>query len=155
MRIMALDVGERRIGVAVCDPLGITAQAHSVLTRRGLDNDLEALSRLVEELEAERVVVGLPRNLNGSEGPSAQRSREFAELLTRKVRIPVELYDERLTTVEAENILLASDMSRRKRRQVIDKVAAALILEGYLHRRGREEYSPVAGVGDRDREDVN
>lgn len=139
MRIMALDVGERRIGVAVSDPLGLTAQAHSVVSRRRPETDFEEIARLADELGVERIVVGLPRNLNGTEGPSAARSREFSSSLTRKVQIPVELYDERLTTVEAENILLESDMSRRKRRAVIDKVAAALILEGYLHRREREK----------------
>lgn len=138
MRIMALDVGERRIGVAVSDPLGLTAQAHSVFSRRHPEADVAAIAGLAAQLGAERIVVGLPRNLNGTEGPSAKRSREFAASLTRKVEIPVELYDERLTTVEAENILLEGDLSRRKRRAVVDKVAAALILEGYLHRVGRE-----------------
>jgi putative Holliday junction resolvase len=138
MRVVALDVGERRIGVAVSDPLGWTAQAHSVLWRKTPEADFAALAATVRELGAERVVVGLPRRLNGSWGPEAEHVKEFADTLANIIPVPVELYDERLTTVEAEGILLAGDVSRKKRRQVIDKVAAALILDGYLRRTAGE-----------------
>jgi putative Holliday junction resolvase len=134
MRILALDVGERRIGVAVSDPLGWTAQAHSVIQRRRPEADLQAVAKLVQEVGAERVVVGFPRRLDGSEGPEARRVEEFAGELANVINVPIDLYDERLTTVEAEGALLEGDVSRRRRRQVIDKVAAALILDGYLRR---------------------
>ncbi|HHW14513.1 MAG TPA: Holliday junction resolvase RuvX [Firmicutes bacterium] len=147
MRIMALDVGARRIGVAVSDPLGWTAQAHSVLHRRRPEEDLEALARLVAELGAERVVVGLPRRLDGSEGPAAESVKEFAGALANVIEVPVELYDERLTTVEAEAVLLSGDLSRRRRRQVVDKVAAALILDGYLRRAGGKNNPRPSGPG--------
>lgn len=147
MRIMALDVGERRIGVAVSDPLGLTAQAHSVLERRRPEVDLATLAALAKELEAERVVVGFPRRLDGSVGIQGEKVKEFADSLANVLPVPVELYDERLTTVEAEGVLLAGDLSRRRRRQVIDKVAAALILDGYLRRfSGKNKPRPV-GLG--------
>ncbi|MDI6869998.1 MAG: Holliday junction resolvase RuvX [Bacillota bacterium] len=147
MRILALDVGERRIGVAVSDPLGLTAQAHSVVARRRPETDVAAVAALVEEVEAEKVVVGLPLRLDGSEGPAAARVKEFAGELAKAVPIPVELFDERLTTAEAEGVLLAGDLSRRRRRQVIDKVAAALILDGYLRRSGGKTKPRLPGPG--------
>lgn len=147
MRIVGLDVGTKRIGVAVSDPLGWTAQAHSVLERRRLGEDLQALARLVAELGAERVVVGLPRRLDGSEGPAAETVKEFAGALANVIGVPVELYDERLTTVEAEGVLLSGDLSRRRRRQVVDKVAAALILDGYLRRSGGKNNPRPSGLG--------
>lgn len=147
VRIVALDVGDRRIGVAVSDPLGWTAQAHSVIDRRRLSADLSAVARLVEELEAERVVVGYPRRLDGSVGAAAQRIEEFAGELAKALSVPVELYDERLTTVEAEAALLEADVSRNRRRRVVDKVAAALILDGYLRRAAGKNKPRSAGAG--------
>ncbi|MGE5552957.1 MAG: Holliday junction resolvase RuvX [Betaproteobacteria bacterium] len=147
MRILALDVGERRIGVAVSDPLGWTAQAHSVVVRHGLAADLAAVAALVRELGAEQVVVGLPRRLDGSEGPAAEKVKDFASQLAKAIPVPVELFDERLTTAEAEGVLLSGDLSRRRRRQVIDKVAAALILDGYLRRKGGQTKPRFPGPG--------
>jgi putative Holliday junction resolvase len=147
MRILALDLGERRIGVAISDPLGWTAQAHSVITRRRPAADLAAVAGLVRESAAARVVVGLPRRLDGSEGPAAVKAKEFAGELAKLIPVPVELFDERLTTAEAEGLLLAGDLSRRRRRQVIDKVAAALILDGYLRRSGGQTNPRLSGLG--------
>ncbi len=135
MRIAALDVGEVRIGVAVSDELGLTAQPVGVVRRTGGRRDLEALGSVLAPYAPERLVVGLPLDMNGSEGPAAARVRVFAGRVGDALGLPVEFWDERLTTVAAERTLLEADMSRRRRRQVVDKLAAALILQGYLARR--------------------
>lgn len=135
MRIAALDVGDARIGVAVSDELGITAQGIGVVQRVGGKRDLEALAQMLGPYTPERVVVGLPLNMNGTEGPQAARVRAFADKVGAHLGLPIEFWDERLTTVAAERILLEADVSRRRRKDVIDKVAAALILEGFLARR--------------------
>ena len=135
MRIAALDVGEARIGVAVSDELGITAQGIGVIRRAGGQRDLEALQALLAPFAPERLVVGLPLNMNGSEGPQAAKVRTFAERAAAHLGLPLEFWDERLTTVAAERALLEADVSRRRRREVVDKVAASLILQGYLARR--------------------
>ena len=134
MRVLGLDVGERRIGVALSDPLGLTAQRLTVLTRHGSAEDLDAVRSLVAEHGVERVIVGLPLTMRGARGPQAQRIAAFADALRRQVSVPVEYIDERLTTVQGERALLATDTSRRKRKQVIDQVAAQLILQQYLDR---------------------
>jgi putative Holliday junction resolvase len=134
MRIAALDVGDARIGVAVSDELGLTAQGVGVVERVGGRRDLEALARILAPYTPERVVVGLPLNMNGTEGPQAERVRAFAGKVAAHLGLPLEFWDERLTTVAAERILLEGDLSRRRRRQLVDRVAAALILEGYLAR---------------------
>jgi putative Holliday junction resolvase len=132
MRIAALDVGEARIGVAVSDELGMTAQGIGVVRRVGGRRDLDAVATLLGPYTPERLVVGLPLNMNGSEGPQAARVRRFGTEVAAHLGLPVEFWDERLTTVAAERTLLEADMSRRRRRQVIDKVAAVLILQGWL-----------------------
>ena len=135
MRIMGLDYGKKRIGVAVSDPLGWIAQGVEVVVFSSLASALERIMELIKEYETERIVVGLPVNMNGSYGPSAEAAKEFAGRLTAVTGLPVEFWDERLTTVEAEKLLVGADINRAKRRQVIDKIAAALILQGYLDRR--------------------
>ena len=135
MRIAALDVGDARIGVAVSDELGITAQGIGVVERVGGKRDLEALAHMLGPYTPERVVVGLPLNMNGTEGPQAARVRAFADKVAAHLGVPIEYQDERLTTVAAERILLEGDLSRRRRRELVDRVAASLILEGYLARR--------------------
>jgi putative holliday junction resolvase len=135
MRIAALDVGDARIGVAVSDELGITAQGIGVVERVGGKRDLEALAQMLGPYTPERVVVGLPLNMNGTEGPQAARVRAFADKVAAHLGVPIEYQDERLTTVAAERILLEGDLSRRRRRELVDRVAASLILEGYLARR--------------------
>jgi putative Holliday junction resolvase len=135
MRIAALDVGEARIGVAVSDELGITAQGIGVVQRVGGRRDLEALAALLAPYVPERLVVGLPLNMDGSEGRQVVRVRAFAEHAAAHLGLPLEFWDERLTTVAAERALLEADVSRRRRRDLVDKVAASLILQGYLARR--------------------
>jgi putative Holliday junction resolvase len=135
MRIAALDVGEARIGVAVSDELGITAQGIGVVRRVGGRRDLEALAAMLAPYAPERLVVGLPLNMNGSEGPQAERVRAFATGAAAHLALPLEFWDERLTTVAAERALLEADLSRRRRRQLVDQVAATLILQGFLDRR--------------------
>ena len=133
MRILGLDVGERRIGVALSDPLGLTAQRLTVLERSGGHAaDLDAVCALIDKHQVASVVVGLPLTMRGAHGPQAQRVSAFAQALRRQSAVPVQLVDERLTTVEGERALLATDASRRKRKQVIDQVAAQLILQHYL-----------------------
>ena len=134
MRIAALDVGDVRIGVAVSDELGITAQAIGTVRRVGGRRDLEGLAEMLAPYTPERLVVGLPLNMDGSEGPQAVKVRTFAERAAAHLQLPLEFWDERLTTVAAERALLEADMSRRRRREVVDKVAASLILQGWLAR---------------------
>lgn len=134
MRIAALDVGDARIGVAVSDELGITAQGIGVVRRVGGRRDLEALATMLAPYTPERLVVGLPLNMNGSEGPQATRVRAFATQVAAHLDLPLDFWDERLTTVAAERSLLEADLSRRRRRELVDKVAATIILQGYLAR---------------------
>jgi putative Holliday junction resolvase len=132
MRLIGLDVGEARIGVAVSDPTGTLASARIVLARRPEEAALAALGRLVEEEEAEAIVVGLPRSLSGELHGQAALVQAFAELLRQRLAVPVHFWDERLSTVAAEREMRASGAKREKRRAMIDAVAAAIILQGYL-----------------------
>lgn len=130
IRIMGVDIGEKRIGIAVSDMLGITAQGVETYTRTG-EGDAKYIFGKARELGADRIVAGLPLNMNGSEGPAVQSVRAFmAEV--EALGIAVAFQDERLTTVSAERTLLEADMSRQKRRQVVDKLAAMYILRAYL-----------------------
>ncbi len=131
-RVMALDVGERRIGVAVSDPTGTLATPHTVIQRRSKTEDFAAVARLVAELEIERVVVGLPLTLNGEMGPQARRVTRYSRALAQSLDVPLELYDERYSTVTADELLAESG---RKRRVPIDAAAAAVILQDYLESR--------------------
>ncbi|WP_258359923.1 Holliday junction resolvase RuvX [Moorella sulfitireducens (nom. illeg.)] len=137
MRIMGLDVGSKTIGVAVSDPLGWTAQGVTTIHRKNKVEDIKALKQLVVRYGVEEVVVGLPRNMNGTFGPGAAEARAFAATLEAELGLPVHLYDERLSTIAADKILLDADLSRRRRRAVVDRVAASIILQGYLDRRGQ------------------
>ena|SRR3989338_9233896 len=132
MRLLALDVGERRIGVALSDPLGITAQRLTVLERKDRAQDIEAILRLVKQHKVEELVVGLPLTMRGEKGAQAQKVLAFAQELRRQVGVPVELLDERLTTVQGTRALIETGTSRRARKQVIDQVAAQLILQQFL-----------------------
>ena len=137
MRLLALDVGDVRIGVAVCDSLEIAAFPVGVVKRVGsLKRDIAAVSALATEQEAEGIVVGLPLSLDGGVGPQAEKTQGFAKALAKLVLVPIVLWDESLSSVEAEEILIAQGVSRAKRRLRIDQTAAAVILESYLtHRR--------------------
>ena len=132
MRTMGLDLGTKTIGVAISDGLGLTAQGVTTVRRTSLKADLAALATLAREHEVSRVVLGLPLNMDGSEGPRAEASRKFAETLGTHLGVPVELWDERLSTVAATRTLLEADVSRARRREVIDQVAAQFILQGWL-----------------------
>ena len=133
MRIMGLDLGERTIGVAMSDTLTLTAQALKVIRRSG--KDFEELSEIIREYEVEQIVLGYPKNMNGTIGESARKAEEFGKELEYKFNLPVKLWDERLSTVGAERALLEADVSRAKRKKVIDKMAAVFILQGYLDSR--------------------
>ncbi len=130
IRVMGVDIGEKRIGIAVSDMLGITAQGVETYTRVG-DCDAEYIAGKARELGADRIVAGLPLNMNGSEGPAVQNVRAFMAQVEAQ-GMPVVFQDERLTTVSAERTLLEADVSREKRRQVVDKLAAMYILRAYL-----------------------
>jgi putative Holliday junction resolvase len=130
-RIIGLDPGARRIGVALSDTLGIIAQPHLVIDRRAGDA-IATIKDLCIEYEVETVVVGLPRNLRGDEGPSALLARELGADVAAATGCHVQFYDERFTTVQAEAALLEGGVRRRKRRETIDKVAAAVMLQGFL-----------------------
>ena len=135
MRILGLDIGARRIGVAVSDELGWTAQPLETIDlgkRSNLKDAAARVAAVAEQVGAEKVVFGLPLNMDGSEGPAAQAARTLAEEVAETSGLPVEPWDERLTTVSAERALLEADMSRKKRKKKIDQVAAQLILQGYL-----------------------
>ena len=131
-RILALDVGRRRIGLALSDPLGITAQGLDTLQRINLRTDLDALAALAAEKEVRRFLVGHPLHMSGREGRQAEYVREFAGRLEERTGIPVEFRDERLTTVEAQRVLRESGVSLEKRKRAVDKLAAVILLEGYL-----------------------
>lgn len=132
MRIGGLDVGDKTIGVALSDEMGWTAQGLEVIRRKSLEQDLARLGEIARQYGVERWVVGMPRNMNGTYGPRAELTRTFMAQLAEHGGLPVESYDERMTTMAAERVLLQADVSRAKRRQVIDKMAAAVILQGYL-----------------------
>jgi len=132
MRWMGLDIGLRRIGIAISDPLELFAQGHSVLERQKIERDLETLTQIIAAEMVEGIVVGLPKNLNGTEGVMAEKIRDFGERLQKKTGMPLVFWDERLSTVAAERVLLEADLSRKKRKQKIDQVAAVLILQNYL-----------------------
>lgn len=129
-----------RIGLALSDPLGVTAQPAGVLRRSSLARDLASLADYIRTHEVERVVIGYPRRLSGEAGPEAARAEAFARRLGAALdRIPIDLWDERLTTAEAQRTLVEADVSRRRRREVVDAMAAALILQGWMDaRRGGE-----------------
>lgn len=132
---MGLDVGTKTVGVAVSDALGLTAQGVTTVRRTNMKEDLAALAEIIRDKEVTRIVIGLPLNMDASEGPRAEFSRAFGQSLSKATGLPIEYQDERLTTVAAERVLLEADLSRQKRRQVIDQVAAQLILQGWLDAR--------------------
>lgn len=135
MRIMGLDYGSRTVGVAVSDALGLTAQGVETVTREEenkLRKTLRRIEDLAREYEVERIVLGYPKHMNNSLGDRAEKTEAFKEMLERRLGLPVVLWDERLTTVAAERILMESGVRRENRKEVIDKVAAGLILQGYL-----------------------
>ena len=134
MRIVALDIGDVRIGVAVSDFMRIIANPRETYIRKNEDADIEYFIQLAKKEEADTFVVGLPINMDGTEGPRVELCRAFGEKLREKSGLTVDYQDERLTTVSAERMLIEANVRRDKRKQVIDKVAATIILESYLNR---------------------
>ena len=137
MRIMALDVGERNIGVAVSDALLETAQGRPTLRRTSWDSDVRHLRRIVEEDEVETIVVGNPLHMRGGQSPYGRKVAQFATKLSKTLSLPVILWDERLTSFEAEQQLAEAGLNWRERKKHVDKVAAMLILQAYLDSRPR------------------
>ncbi len=134
MRFVGLDIGDRRIGVAVSDIMGVIANAVGNVVRSDNDfeGDIQKTADKVKELEAEAVVVGLPKNMNGTLGPRAESVMSFAEALEEKTGLPLHYWDERLTTVAAHKVLIDAGMRREKRKEKVDRIAAVLILQGFL-----------------------
>lgn len=135
MRIMGLDFGSKTVGVAVCDPLGITAQTVETITRASenkLRQTLARIEQLIDEYEIERIVLGYPKNMNNTVGERGEKTQEFKEALERRTGLEVILWDERLTTVAAERVLIESGVRRENRKKSVDQIAASMILQGYL-----------------------
>lgn len=135
MRIMGLDYGSKTVGVAISDPLGITAQAIETICRKDenkLRKTCARIETLIEECKVERIVLGLPKHMNNDIGDRAERSLEFGKMLSRRTGLEVVMWDERLTTVEAERTLIENKVRREDRKKYIDKIAAVFILQGYL-----------------------
>jgi putative Holliday junction resolvase len=140
-RILALDFGTRNLGLAVTDELGLTAQGLPTYRRSNKKNDFDYLRRVVRQYHVAEIVMGLPLRLSGAEGIQAEKVREFAEELRRRFKLPVHLIDERLTSVEANRVLRETEMSIRRRAEVVDRLAAVLILQSFLERQ-RQETNP-------------
>ena len=135
MRIMGLDFGAKTVGVAICDPLGLTAQGIETITRKQenkLRQTLARIEELIEEYKVEKIVLGFPKHMNNDVGERAEKTLEFKEMLERRTGLLVELWDERLATVSAERVLIETNVRRENRKQYIDKIAAVFILQGYL-----------------------
>lgn len=132
MRIMGLDIGDKKTGVALSDPLELTAQGKTVLEFDTTPEQIEYIVGLVKQYNVDEIIIGLPKNMNGSLGPRAKKVLEIVEEVQTEVEIPVNTWDERLSTSAAEKTLIEADMSRAKRKDVIDKMAAVVILQNYL-----------------------
>jgi putative Holliday junction resolvase len=137
-RILGLDFGSHRIGAAVSDPLGITAQPLSAIRRQGDRRDLEAIGTIVREYSVGTVLIGLPLHMGGEEGTQAKKARLFAEKIRERLGVPVETWDERMTTVQAERHLIASGVRREKRKEIRDSLSAVFLLQSALDYRNRK-----------------
>ena len=129
MRILGLDMGSKTIGVAMSDPLGWTAQGITTIRRTKKENDLEEIQKICKEYGVETIVVGLPKNMNGTIGEAGEKALEFSELLKEQTGLPIEMWDERLTTVAAHRAMLEADLSRNKRKKIVDKIAESSKVE--------------------------
>ena len=142
MRILGLDYGSKTVGVAVSDPLGLTAQAVETIWRKQENHLRQTLARIDElaaEYQVERIVLGYPKNMNNTIGERAEKALEFGEMLKRRTGIEIVMWDERLTTVEAERTLMESGVRRENRKQYVDQIAAVFILQGYLDSLGMQK----------------
>ncbi len=138
MRVLGMDVGERRVGLAVSDPMGWNAHSYAVMQRSSEEKELAYLQQVCREMEITQLVSGLPKNMDGTLGPKALEVESYARRMAELLALPLEFVDERLTTVSAHRMLLEADLSRRKRKEVVDKVAAAYILQTWLDRKNRQ-----------------
>lgn len=136
-RVLGLDVGSKTIGLAVSDPLGITAQGLETIRRQNKRLDLERLEQVIRQYAVAEIVVGYPLRLSGAEGVQGEKMRQFAEQLRQRFQMPIHLWDERLTSAEASRLLRQSEMSIRRRGEVVDRLAAVLILQSWMDARGR------------------
>lgn len=136
-RFMGIDFGEKRVGIAVSDALGITAQSVTTIDRTGSKSWLEVLDQLIEEYSITAIVIGFPRNMDGSLSEKGEQSLQLAETLKQRYHLPVHLWDERLSTVAVERTLIEANMTRKKRKRVIDQLAATWILQGFLEAQRR------------------
>lgn len=132
MRILGLDIGSKTIGVAVSDPLGWTAQGVTTIKRDCYTKDVEAVMKICKEYGVETIVAGMPKNMNGTIGPSGEMVKNLCEQIEKSFDGKIEFWDERLTTVAAHRAMLEADLSRAKRKKIVDKIAATYILQGYL-----------------------
>lgn len=132
MRVIGLDLGDKTIGVAVSDPSGLIAQGIRTIKRKNIKYDIDEIIKIIDEYKAEKIIVGLPKNMNGTMGSSSQKVIEFSEKVKKRIDIEIIFQDERLTTVSAQRILIEADLSREKRKKVVDTVAATYILQTYL-----------------------
>jgi len=137
-RVLGLDVGARRIGIAVSDPLGITAQGLETLERKNKRHDLAYLQQVIERYEVKEIVVGLPLRMSGAEGTQSEKMRAFAGDLAKRFNLPVHLFDERLTSAEANRFLRETELSIEKRGKAVDRMAAVLILQAWMESRALE-----------------
>ena len=143
MRILGLDLGSHTIGVAVSDEMGIIAQGLKTIKRRTKEEDLREIAEIVDQFKVSKIVVGLPKNMDGSLGKQAEKVFQWIKDFRKRISLPFVTWDERLSTVGASKVLLEADLSRKKRKTVIDKLAAVLILQGYLNQTGnRKDGSP-------------
>jgi putative Holliday junction resolvase len=132
MRVLGLDIGDKTIGVAISDPLGFTAQGITTIRRKNQSIDISELLNICNEYSVDTIVAGLPKNMNGTIGPQSEKVLALCEIIKEKIDIPLKMWDERLTTVAANRAMLEANLSRAKRKKLVDKVAATYILQGYL-----------------------
>ena len=137
MRLLGLDIGDVLIGVAISDPSGIIAQGLDSIRRISLKKDIEAIINLIVECEVDKIIAGLPKTLSGEIGIQAEKVLAFIESLKKRTEVPIVTWDERFTTVSANRVLLDANVSRKKRKQVADKLSAVIILQGYLDSHGQ------------------
>ena len=141
---MGLDIGSHTIGMAISDELGITAQGLKTLKRKSIEEDFMEIAKIIHQFQIDKIVVGLPKKMDGTLGKQAEMVFQWIKVLKNKIHVPVVTWDERFSTVGASRVLLEADVSRRKRKKVVDKLAAVLILQGYLDRNRRVNHGTLS-----------
>lgn len=131
-RILGIDYGDVRIGLAISDPLGLTAQGLEVIRRQTESEDMQRIAEVIQTYDVQKIVLGFPKNMNGTIGPRGEITQQFAKQLEQEFQLTVVLWDERMSSLAAERILIEADVRRNKRKQVVDKMAAAIILQNYM-----------------------